>query len=133
MERRELRLITLTAGADQRRDCRSRPFEMILESLEAARELRRALYLSPYEAEAHVLLGRIHLRSGRTAEAIQAFKISLWSQDSATGHVALAEAYLKMQNKALAKEEVDRALALDPSSTAARALAETLAGVKPKR
>ena len=67
------------------------------------------------------------------AEAIQAFKIALWSQDSAAGHVALAEAYLKMQNKALAKEEVDRALALDPASAAARALAETLAGVKPKR
>jgi tetratricopeptide (TPR) repeat protein len=100
---------------------------------EAERELRRALYLSPYEAEAHLLLGRIHLRSGRTSEAVQAFKIALWSQDSAAGHVALAEAYLKMQNKALAKEEVDRALALDPASAAARALAETLTGVKPKR
>ena len=100
---------------------------------EAERELRRALYLSPYEAEAHVLLGRIHLRSGRTAEAIQAFKIALWSQDNAAGHVALAEAYLKMQNRPLAKEEVDRALALDPTSAAARALADSLAGVKPKR
>jgi tetratricopeptide (TPR) repeat protein len=100
---------------------------------EAERELRRVLYLSPYESEAHLLLGRIHLRSGRTADAIQAFKIALWSQDSAAGHLALAEAYLKMQNRALAKEEVDRALALDPGSAAARALAEKLGPGKPRR
>jgi tetratricopeptide (TPR) repeat protein len=100
---------------------------------EAERELRRALYLSPYEAEAHLLLGRIHLRSGRTQEAIQAFKIALWSQDSAAGHLALAEAYVNAQNRALAKEEVDRALALEPGSAAARALADKLATGKPRR
>ena len=100
---------------------------------EAERELRRVLYLSPYEAEAHLLLGRIHLRSGRTQDAIQAFKIALWSQDSAAGHLALAEAYLKTQNRTLAKEEVDRALALEPGSTAARALADKLGTGKPRR
>ena len=88
---------------------------------EAERELRRALYLSPYLAEAHLLLGRIHLRTGRTAEAIQAFKIALWSEETAAGHVALAEAYLQAKNLTAAKEEVDRALALEPDSAARRA------------
>ena len=46
---------------------------------DAIAELRRALYLSPYEAEAHLLLGRIYLRTGQTQAAIDAFKISLWS------------------------------------------------------
>ena len=32
---------------------------------EAITELRRALYLSPYEADAHLLLGRVYLRSGQ--------------------------------------------------------------------
>ena len=94
---------------------------------EAERELRRALYLSPYLAEAHLLLGRVHLRTGRTADAIQAFKIALWSADSAAGHLALAEAYLQSQNPTAAREEVDRALALDPTSAAARALRDKLA------
>lgn len=97
---------------------------------EAEQELRRALYLSPYRSEAHVLLGRIHLRSGRIAEAIQAFKIALWSEDSAASHVALAEAYLLGQNLSAAKEEVNRALALDAQSAAARALASKLTRVK---
>jgi len=35
-------------------------------------ELNHALYLSPYLAEAHLLLGRIHLRNGRVHEAIRA-------------------------------------------------------------
>jgi tetratricopeptide (TPR) repeat protein len=89
---------------------------------EAEQQLRRALYLSPYLAEAHLLLGRVYLRAGRTADAIQAFKIALWSEETAGGHVALAEAYLAAQNAAAAKEEVARALALDPASAEAKAL-----------
>ena len=37
------------------------------EDREAMMELRRAVYLSPYEAQAHLLIGRIHLRAGRPA------------------------------------------------------------------
>ena len=46
---------------------------------EAIAELRRVVYLSPYQSDAHLLLGRIYLRSGRTAEAITALKIAVWS------------------------------------------------------
>ena len=45
-------------------------------------ELRRAVYLSPYEAQAHLLIGRIHLRGGRPADAVDALKISIWSEDT---------------------------------------------------
>jgi len=34
-------------------------------------ELGRTVYLSPYEAEAHLLIGRIHLRAGRPGDAIE--------------------------------------------------------------
>jgi tetratricopeptide (TPR) repeat protein len=89
---------------------------------EAEQDLRRALYLSPYLADAHLLLGRILLRNGRSAEAIQAFKIALWSEESVRGHLALAEAYLAVQNQAAARDEIDRALKLDPASAEARSL-----------
>ena len=85
-------------------------------------ELRRAVYLSPYEAQAHLLIGRIHLRAGRPAEAIDALKISIWSADTATARVALGEAYLKTGDPAAARREVERALALDPSSADAKKL-----------
>jgi len=89
---------------------------------EAEQELRRALYLSPYLAEAHLLLGRVYLRGGRPADAIKAFRIALWSEETVEGHVRLAEAYLAAQNVAAAREEVARALELDPNSTEANAL-----------
>ena len=73
---------------------------------EALAELRKAVYLSPYEAQAHLLIGRIHLRGGRPADAVDAFKISIWSEDHAPAHVSLAEAYLKLGDTANARAEV---------------------------
>ena len=93
---------------------------------EALAELRRAVYLSPYEARAHLLIGRIHLRAGRPADAIDAFKISIWSEDQAQAHVLLAEAYLKTGDKAGARSEAQRALTLDPSSADAKRLLSEL-------
>ena len=89
---------------------------------EAATELARAIYLSPYEADAHLLLGRIYLRTGQTAAAIEAFKIALWSQESAEGRVALAQAYLQIKDGAGAREALERALVLDPNSSEAKEL-----------
>lgn len=85
-------------------------------------ELNRAVYLSPYLSEAHLLLGRIHLRNGRTTEAVDAFKISLWSEETAGAHAALGEAYWQTKDLTSARAEADRALALDPESPEARAL-----------
>ena len=97
-------------------------------NIEAIAELRRALYLSPYEAEAHLLLGRIYLRTGQAPAAVDAFKIALWSQDSAAGRVALAQAYLQVKDEASARAALIRALELDSGSSDAK---ELLAKLKP--
>jgi tetratricopeptide (TPR) repeat protein len=89
-------------------------------------ELRRAVYLSPYQAEAHLLIGRIHLRAGRLLDAINAFKIALWSEESAAGHAALGEAYRQSKDVAAARHEADRALEMSPGQPEAAALLERL-------
>ncbi|HEV3141016.1 MAG TPA: tetratricopeptide repeat protein, partial [Vicinamibacterales bacterium] len=89
---------------------------------QAADELNRALYLSPYLGEAHLLLGHIHLRNGRIRAAIDAFKIALWSAETAEAHAALGEAYRQNKEPAAARAEADRALALDPDSIEAKQL-----------
>ena len=81
---------------------------------EAVAELDRALYLSPYLADAHLLLGRIHLRNGRVRDAIDALKISLWSAETAEAHTVLADAYIQSKEVDAARAEAERALALDP-------------------
>jgi tetratricopeptide (TPR) repeat protein len=87
---------------------------------DALADLSRALYLSPYEAEAHLLVGRIHFRRGRFEEAIDALKVSLWSAETADAHAVLAETYLAMNDRDAARSEVQRALVLDPTSEEAR-------------
>jgi tetratricopeptide (TPR) repeat protein len=89
---------------------------------EAISELNHALYLSPYLAEAHVLVGRIHLRSGRVHDAIDAFKIALWSAETAETHAALGEAYRQAKDFDAARSEGERALAIDPQLEEARQL-----------
>jgi Flp pilus assembly protein TadD len=85
-------------------------------------ELRRVVYLLPYEAQAHLLIGRIHLRAGRPKEAIDALKISVWSEDTAEARTALGEAYVKTGDPAAAREHLARALQLDPESAEAKRL-----------
>jgi tetratricopeptide (TPR) repeat protein len=93
---------------------------------DALTELQRAIYLAPYQAEAHLLIGRIHLRAGRLQEAIAAFKIALWSEESAAGHAALGEAYRQARDPAAARLEAERALALSPGFPEATALLDRL-------
>jgi tetratricopeptide (TPR) repeat protein len=95
---------------------------------EAAAELDRALYLSPYLAEAHLLLGRLHLRNGRVREAIDAFKISLWSAETAEAHAMLGEAYRQNKDAVAARSEAERALAMNPASAEAKAVLARLDG-----
>jgi len=85
-------------------------------------ELNRATYLSPYRAEAHLLLGRIYLRNGRVQDAIGALKIALWSQETAETHAALGEAYRQGKDLTAARAEAQLALALDPNLAEAKQL-----------
>jgi tetratricopeptide (TPR) repeat protein len=100
---------------------------------DAVEELDRALYLSPYLAEAHLLLGRIHLRNGRLAEATSALKISLWSEETAEVHVVLGEAYRQAKDSTSARAEAERALALDPASIDALQLLARIGIERPQR
>ena len=89
-------------------------------------ELQRAVYLSPYLADAHLLIGRIHLRAGRVADAVDAFKIALWSEESAAGHAALGEAFFQADDAEGARREAERALEMSPALPEALALLERL-------
>jgi tetratricopeptide (TPR) repeat protein len=93
---------------------------------EAMDELRRTVFLAPYEAAAHVLIGRIHMRAGRPADAVEALKIAIWSEETVEARIALAEAYLLARQVARARGELERALALEPESAEARRLLQTI-------
>lgn len=87
---------------------------------DAIGELRRVVYLAPYQSEAHLLLGQIYLRGGRTDEAIDELKISIWSEDTLPARLALADAYIAARNTDAARVELQAVLTKDPTNTRAR-------------
>lgn len=96
---------------------------------EAALELRRAIYLSPYLPEAHLLLGRIYQRAGRVSEAIEAFRIAVWSRETAAARLALATALVEQGQHDDARIEIARVIELDPDGpdgAAARVLLDRI-------
>jgi tetratricopeptide (TPR) repeat protein len=95
---------------------------------EALEELRRAIYLSPYEDEPHLLAGRLYERAGRLNEAIDEFKVAIWCRETAQARLALAEALFENGDKDAARKEAERALVLDPQSPAAKELLKKIGG-----
>lgn len=65
--------------------------------VEAVAELRRTIFLAPYDSAAHLLLARIYLRNGRTAEAIDALKIAVWSDPANADAKTLLERAIGQQ------------------------------------
>ncbi len=94
----------------------------------AINELRRAIYLRPYDDEPHLLLGQIYRRAGRLTEAIDAFRIAVWSRATVAGLMRLAEALHESGETAAALVEARRAVALDPQSREARDLLARIGG-----
>lgn len=88
--------------------------------VEAIAELRRTIYLSPYDREAHLLLGRLYLRDARMRDAIDELKISIWSDDQIDAHLALADAYSQAKDVSAARAELQIVLGRDPANAAAR-------------
>ncbi|MBM3820877.1 MAG: tetratricopeptide repeat protein, partial [Acidimicrobiia bacterium] len=94
-----LRVESTVVAAEQRdqRDLaafhleRGRRFFEQERDAEAIAELRRTTFLAPYTSDAHLLLGRIYLRNGRIADAVDALKISVWSDPSNAAARALLD------------------------------------------
>ena len=60
--------------------------------------MQRALYLTPYDSDAHLLLGRALARSGLLSDAVDALKIAIWSAETAAAHVALGDVLLRLRD-----------------------------------
>lgn len=95
---------------------------------EAIDELRRAIYVSPYLDEPHLLLGRVLQRTGRLGEAIAEFTLALWCQETADAHASLAGAQLASGKRDAARASAQRALAIDPANVLAKDVMRQLGG-----
>ncbi|HVQ42236.1 MAG TPA: tetratricopeptide repeat protein [Vicinamibacterales bacterium] len=95
---------------------------------EAVADLRRSIYLAPYEDEPHLLLGRVYQRAGRVGEAIDEFKVAIWCRESPAARIALGSALFDNGDRDAARREFERALVLAPDSADARAWLKRIGG-----
>jgi Tfp pilus assembly protein PilF len=131
-----LRLRTMVANPAQRDQQQTASFHLAQgrtlmagdRDREATNELRRAIYLAPYEEEPHLLLGQLYQRAGRLPEAIDEFKVALWCRETVAGRLALGTALFESGDRAGAQREASRALVLEPGSADAQALIRRIGG-----
>ena len=107
---------------------RGRRFMEETRDREAVDELRRAIYVSPYLDEPHLLLGRVLQRTGRLTDAVEEFTLALWCQETADAHAALAGAQLAIGKRDAARVSAQRALAIDPANALAKDVMRQLGG-----
>ena len=90
---------------------------------EALDQLGRVLQLTPDNAEAHLLRGRIFERSAEYERAIEALKAAtFWNPKSLVAYVTLGRIYVFKNDCANADAAMRKALQLDPASADALAL-----------
>jgi tetratricopeptide (TPR) repeat protein len=95
---------------------------------DAINELRRAVYLAPYEDEPHLLLGQLYQRGGRLTEAIDELKVALWCRETPEGRLALGRALFESGDSDGARQALRRALVLSPGLTDAQDLLRRIGG-----
>jgi tetratricopeptide (TPR) repeat protein len=99
-----------------------------LRDREAIDELHRAIYVSPYLDQPHLLLGRIYQRTGRLTEASEEFTLALWCQETDDAHAGLSSVQLAMGKRDAARASATRAVALNPTNVEAREVLRQLGG-----
>ena len=99
--------------------------------LEAEREFQLALSTSAGDAEAHAGLAEVRRRNGADAQARSEAQASLKLQPSAAAWLTLARLDRTAHQLPAARDDVNRALQLDPANTDARALLQALTAPAP--
>jgi tetratricopeptide (TPR) repeat protein len=92
----------------------------------ALRELTRAVYLDPYAARVHLLLGRTYRARSEWEKAESELRMALWSTGDASARLELAAVLKEMGRKNEARAEAGKVLKDDPKNAAARRLLEGL-------
>ena len=107
---------------------RSRALIAEARDREALAELKKSIYLAPYEEEPHLLLGRVYQRAGRLSEAVDEYKVAIWCRETTAARIALGSALFESGDRAAARAEFERALVLTPDSAEAREWMKKIGG-----
>jgi tetratricopeptide (TPR) repeat protein len=90
---------------------------------DALAELHRVVMIEPTNAEAYLLVGRIHLRRGDQEAAIAALKTAIfWDPKLIDAHIQLGKIFLDRGDRGEATKYASSAMSIDPTNQEAIAL-----------
>jgi tetratricopeptide (TPR) repeat protein len=90
---------------------------------EALPELRRVLTIEPMNAEAYLLIGRIHQRAGNQEAAISVLKTAIfWDAKLIDAHILLGRIFMERGDRGEAMKYAASAMNIDPNNQEAIAL-----------
>jgi len=90
----------------------------------ALQELVRAAYLDPHAPRVHLLLARTHRARGENEQALNEFRMSLWSEDDPAVRAEMAVLLKELGRLAEARREAEKVLTLDPDNSVAKKVLE---------
>jgi hypothetical protein len=90
----------------------------------ALQELVRAAYLDPHAPRVHLLLARTHRARGENEQALNEFRMSLWSEDDLAVRAEMAVLLKELGRLAEARREAEKVLNLDPDNSIAKKVLE---------
>jgi tetratricopeptide (TPR) repeat protein len=91
----------------------------------AMKEAVRAAYLDPTNRSINLLFARLHRLRGDREQALNQFRIFLWSNDDVVARVEAALLLREMGRGPEARLEAEKALKIDPANEQARRIVET--------
>lgn len=91
----------------------------------AMKEAIRAAYLDPANRRINLLMARLHRLRGDHEQALNQFRIFLWSSDDVVARVEVALLLREMGRGPEARLEAEKALKVDPANEQARRILET--------
>jgi tetratricopeptide (TPR) repeat protein len=111
---------------------RARDFYTAGRDDDALMELRNALRIEPMNPEAYLITGRIYMRRGDMAPAINQLKTSIfWDKNLIDAHILLGRIFLERGDRAQATAYAQNAMQIDPNNPEAIALQRELqVGIK---
>ena len=90
----------------------------------ALQELVRAAYLDPHEPRVHLLLARTHRARGENDQALNEFRMSLWSEEEPAVRAEMAVLLKELGRLAEARREAEKVLSQDPDNSVAKKVLE---------
>ncbi len=94
--------------------------------LSAETSAKKAIHISPFDWESHLILSKIYIEKGDFKNAQMELKFSIWLEERAENNFEMGKLLMEMGDREKGLEQLKKALSLDPSIEEAKKIIKKL-------